>query len=53
MQDKVLFPIQIIVTGELDRKGHTWLKALSDRMEKQDVRCIAMRKLVAVFLCSF
>ncbi len=38
IQDKVLFPTQIILTREMDRKAHTWLKALSDRMEKQDVK---------------
>lgn len=38
IQDKVLFPTQIIVTSELDRKDHMWLKALSDRMEKQDMK---------------
>lgn len=36
--DHVLFPTQIIVTGELDKGNHIWLKALSDKMEKQDMK---------------
>lgn len=36
--DAVLFPTQIIVTGELRKKDHTWLKALSSRLEKQDMK---------------
>lgn len=36
--DNVLFPTQIIVTNELDKKNHIWLKALSDKMEKQDMK---------------
>lgn len=36
--DKVLFPTQIIVTRELDKENHIWLKALSDKMEKQDMQ---------------
>ncbi|MCI8557210.1 MAG: hypothetical protein HFI19_05485 [Lachnospiraceae bacterium] len=36
--DNVLFPTQIIVTGELDKRNHIWLKALSDKMEKQDLK---------------
>ncbi|MCM1424616.1 MAG: hypothetical protein NC415_12510 [bacterium] len=35
--EKVLFPTQIVVTGELEQKGHIWLKALSDRLEKADM----------------
>ena len=38
VQDAVLFPTQIIVAKELDRESHTWLKALSNKMEKQDMR---------------
>lgn len=38
VQDAVLFPTQIIVAKELDRKNHTWLKALSNKMDKQDMR---------------
>ena len=33
----VLFPTQIIVTKELDKKSHTWLKALSEDLKKQDM----------------
>lgn len=36
--DAVLFPTQIIVAKELDWKNHTWLKALSSKMEKQNMR---------------
>lgn len=36
--DAVLFPTQIIVTKELDRGNHTWLKALSGKMQKQDMK---------------
>ena len=35
--DAVLFPTQIVVTKELDKKEHTWLTALSEGMEKQDM----------------
>lgn len=35
---KVLFPTQIIVTGELDLKEHVWLKALSDNVRKPQMR---------------
>ena len=33
----VLFPTQIIVTKELDKKSHTWLKTLSGELKKQDM----------------
>lgn len=36
--DAVLFPTQIVVTKELDKKEHAWLKALSSGMEKQDMK---------------
>lgn len=36
--DNILFPTQIIVTGELDKNNHIWLKALSDKLEKQDMK---------------
>ena len=35
VEGAVLFPTQIIVTGELDEAAHVWLGALSERMEKQ------------------
>lgn len=38
VMDAVLFPTQIIVSKELDRKNHIWLRALSDKMEKQDMK---------------
>lgn len=36
--DAVLFPTQIIVTKELNKRNHMWLAALSNDMEKQDMR---------------
>lgn len=41
--DAVLFQTQIIVTKELNKKNHTWLTALSDGMEKQDMRDLLER----------
>ncbi len=35
IEDKVLFPTQIVVTGELDEISHIWLGALTGRMQKQ------------------
>lgn len=32
------FPTQIIVTGELNRTSHTWLKALSVKLDKRDIQ---------------
>lgn len=37
VEGAVLFPTQIIVTKELEQSSHIWLRALSDRMEKQDI----------------
>lgn len=34
----VLFPTQIIVTKELNKEAHIWLKALSGEMEKEQMR---------------
>jgi len=36
--DGVLFPTQIIVTKELDGPGHMWLKALSGKLKKQELK---------------
>ncbi len=36
--DEVLFQTQIIVGRELRQKEHTWIKALSDRVQKQEMR---------------
>lgn len=33
----VLFPTQIIVTGELDSENHAWLKSLSNKLKKQEM----------------
>lgn len=32
-----LFPIQIIATRELEQDKHMWIKALTDKMEKEDM----------------
>ena len=32
-----MFPIQAIVTKELDEKAHAWLKALSENLKKEDI----------------
>ena len=49
VQDAVLFPTQIIVAGEMDRKSHTWLKALSSKMKKQDMKEL-LEKIEAIKL---
>lgn len=38
INNQVLFPTQIIVTGELIRDNHIWLRALSEKMGKQDIK---------------
>ena len=38
IEGKVLFPTQIVVTRELDEDSHNWLKALSERLKKDDIR---------------
>ncbi|MCM1040075.1 MAG: hypothetical protein NC434_12205 [Ruminococcus sp.] len=37
IKDKVLFPTQIVVTKELDRNAHRWIKALSIQLKKDDL----------------
>ncbi len=37
IEERVLFPTQIIVTGELDSVSHIWLGDLSEKMSKQDM----------------
>lgn len=39
----VLFPTQIIVGKELKQTSHAWLKALSDKMQKQEMRDLLQR----------
>lgn len=34
---EVLFPTQIIVARELDKKQHSWLRFLSSNMEEEDM----------------
>lgn len=36
--DAVLFPTQIIVGRELTQKSHSWLKALSDKVQEQELK---------------
>lgn len=43
IEGMVLFPTQIIVTKELERDAHIWLKVLSDRIEKQDMEELLKR----------
>ncbi|MCI8488739.1 MAG: hypothetical protein HFJ04_00510 [Lachnospiraceae bacterium] len=38
LEGTVIFPIQIVVTGELDKAEHVWLGALSEKLRKQDLR---------------
>lgn len=47
IEGQVLFPTQIIVTKELERENHIWLKSLSEQLEKQDMRDLleAIRQL--------
>ncbi len=35
--DSVLFPTQIVIGKELEQKNHAWLRALSDRLQKQEM----------------
>lgn len=43
IEGAVLFPTQIIITKELESDAHIWLKALSDRIEKQDMEELLTR----------
>lgn len=38
--DQVLFPTQIIVSKELEEESHRWLKALSDKLKKQQLKAL-------------
>ncbi|MCM1241833.1 MAG: hypothetical protein NC314_03265 [Roseburia sp.] len=38
IEENVLFPTQIVVTKELEQDNHIWLKALSERLEKDDIK---------------
>lgn len=38
IEGKVLFPTQVIVTRELDEENHIWLKALSERLGRDDIQ---------------
>ncbi len=38
LEGTVIFPTQIVVTGELDKAEHVWLGALSEKLRKQDLR---------------
>jgi hypothetical protein len=41
--DGVLFPTQLIVTGELEGSNHMWLKSLSGRLKKQELKSLLER----------
>lgn len=43
IQEKVPFPTQIIVTRELEGESHTWLKALSDKLKKEQLKSLLER----------
>ena len=38
-----LFPVQIIVTKELEGDEHVWLKSLSEKLQKEDVKLLLKR----------
>lgn len=38
IEDKTMFPAQIIVTGELDENSHKWLGALSGQLKKDRLK---------------
>ena len=40
---KVPFPTQIIVTKELEEESHAWLKALSDKLKKEQLKSLLKR----------
>lgn len=43
IQGNVLFPVQIVVTGELNLKEHIWIGSLSQKMKKQDMQELFQR----------
>lgn len=43
VQEKHLFPTQVIVTKELDKENHIWLKSLSENLEKQGLKNLLER----------
>lgn len=49
IQSGTLFQTQIIVTKELDKTAHTWLKVLSEKLEKQDLENL-LKKIDALEL---
>lgn len=38
IEGKIPFLMQIVVTGELDKTVHTWLRALSEKLEREDMK---------------
>ena len=40
IKNEVPFPTQIIITKELDTEYHTWLKSLSDKLGKQEIKSL-------------
>ena len=43
VKDSVLFPTQIVVTKELNPQEHMWLTALSDGMQKQQLKDLLLK----------
>ena len=38
IEGQIMFPVQVIVTGELDKKYHRWLSALSGQLQKDNIQ---------------
>lgn len=38
LEERVLFPTQIVVVKELEQKCHTWLRSLSQNLKTEDIR---------------
>ena len=38
IEGQIMFPAQIIATGELDKKHHKWLGALSGQLQKENIQ---------------
>jgi len=51
IEGPVLFPTQVIVTKELNRKDHIWLRSLSEELEQQDMQDLlkAVRQLTGKY----
>ena len=38
IKGQIMFPAQIIATGELDKKNHKWLRALSGQLQRDNIQ---------------